>query len=485
MKPTVANPIQTTAENKSGFFISVGCPGCGGSLELQENFFVLTCPHCSSALRITMPETPPAYMIPARKSKREIRFLIDRHLKEKRLPLTGTDIHYKYIYYPYWKVDYIALKKRNKIIERHVSDQYQANSYGPVTNEQVSRQEKVTDISLTATSLSRAAGIEQECIPWSNGMKTDYISVVPFSRENIDEEYECFPVQISWPDVRDAIEKSVKGQDSLNSADFGYNKTRLFRMAGSIVYQPYIISECGSGGKFRLFVSDAVTGRIVYSTEKDEPFEEIQPGDDPDFEFGQLGVDFHRCLTCGVDLPTIQSYVYICGNCQEMTMMELNPLLDKTLKSIQPPDRSSANKFFPFWSMTITSEEARSLKRMFGGLHDSDRLVIPAFKGKNHEALFRLAKRMSAAYPKFRLEQVEDALDENFLPATVGIHEAITLAAILIHREKSHRSKDIDDDDIYFEPMNVELFYAPFRMEHYFMVDSVLGAVTFEKNIMD
>ncbi len=485
MKPTLTKAKQIVPNNKSGFFISVGCPGCGGRLELQENFFVLTCPHCGSTLRITMPEIPPAYMIPARKSRREIRFTIDRHLKQENLPLTASDIQYRHIYFPYWKVDYIALKQRNKIVERHVGDQFEASSYGPVRYEQVTRQEKVVDISLTPNSLTRMAGIEQDCFPWSIGMKAEYVRVIPFSRENIDDEYECFPVLKSWPEVREDIEKSVTGQDVRNPADFGNNKTRLFRVTGSIIYQPYIISECSSGGKFRIFVSDAISGRIVYSAEDDHPFEEILPGDDPNFKFGQLGVDFHRCSVCGIDLPSVQSYVYICDNCHEMTILEQNPLLEKSLRLIQPPNRNGNDRYFPFWSMTVTSEEAQKLKRMFGGIYESDRLVVPAFKGQNYEALFRLAKRMSAAYPKFRLEQAEDALDERFLPTTVGMHEAITIAAIIITREQSRRSRNVSDDDIYFEPGKVELFYAPFRSEHYFFVDSVLGAVTFEKNMVD
>ncbi|MFQ5584640.1 MAG: hypothetical protein ACE5GL_09420, partial [Calditrichia bacterium] len=89
-----------TRNRKSGFFIGVTCPDCGGELELEENFFVTRCCHCDSVHRIVMPDIPMVYLIPAKISKREARFSIDRYLKKKSLPLTSSNFQLKRLYYP-------------------------------------------------------------------------------------------------------------------------------------------------------------------------------------------------------------------------------------------------------------------------------------------------------------------------------------------------------------------------------------------------
>jgi len=68
-----------------------------------------------------MPETPPAYLAPAKVSRREMRFKIDRYLKKRGLPLSDSTIDVKRLYYPYWKIDAILLKLRNRIEEREVT----------------------------------------------------------------------------------------------------------------------------------------------------------------------------------------------------------------------------------------------------------------------------------------------------------------------------------------------------------------------------
>ncbi len=74
--------LTQTSKNQSGFYIGVGCPGCGGELALESEFFVISCDHCGSVLRVTLPEIPPAYMVAAKVSKREARFGIDEPVVE-------------------------------------------------------------------------------------------------------------------------------------------------------------------------------------------------------------------------------------------------------------------------------------------------------------------------------------------------------------------------------------------------------------------
>src|SRR5574341_1979741 len=103
-----------THKAKQGFFIEVGCPGCGGELEINSDFFITSCTHCGTPLRLILPDSPPAYLLSNRLSEQEARFKIDRLLKSKGLPLTGQTLVYKSLYYPYWKIEAKLLRCRNR-----------------------------------------------------------------------------------------------------------------------------------------------------------------------------------------------------------------------------------------------------------------------------------------------------------------------------------------------------------------------------------
>ncbi len=471
---------------KSGFFIGVTCPGCGGSLELEQDFFILTCNHCGSALRVKMPEVPPAYLVKSRKNEREIRFGVDRYLKENDLPLTGSDISYSWFYYPFWKIDGILLKLRNEIIERTIGEptSYDPSGFGGyrANMESNTRQDKITNISLTPFSNTYRAGVELDDVPVSLGIRADYLRLVPYSNVNIEDGFDCAPVMNPWKKVRESIAKGLDSWDNMNTADFGKNQTRLFYPRGSVIYFPYCRVQCSSSGSYQAFVVDGVTGRIETRKENVDPFSEHDLGEGPLLNFGKLTVDLHRCGNCGVDLPGRQSYVYVCHNCHELTFLDNSPLIDKNIRGVIPPKLNSNDKYFPFWAIKIKTADSSRLQRLFGGIYNSDRLVIPGFRAPNFEAVFRLSKRMSAAFPKLNPEPIE-IQDDNFHPVTIGLDEALTFAEVVIDREETMRKKSLVAETEHFAPEVIELFYAPFHPESYFFVDSVLGAVTFEKHM--
>ena len=108
------------SKKKAGYYIAVGCPGCGGEQSIEENFFVTTCSHCGSVLRLVMPDRPPAYLMPSHLGERETRFSLDRFLKKESLPLTESGIAFKWLYYPFWKMDGLLLKVRNRLDTKQI-----------------------------------------------------------------------------------------------------------------------------------------------------------------------------------------------------------------------------------------------------------------------------------------------------------------------------------------------------------------------------
>lgn len=460
--------------SKTGFFIEVTCPGCGGALELDEDFFVLGCSHCGSVHRVKMPDIPAAYLIPSKVGRREAQFSIDRYLKKQNLPLSNSGMHLKQLYYPYWKIDAVLFRVRNKTHRRVISEESEYSDEIVVTRDQ-------TDISLSPYTTTRAAGMPFEGIPASIGLRTEYIRMLPFSQENVEDDFDSYPILTSWEDVRVGLLQNVGFIAELQDADFGNNVTELFHPRAALVYFPFLVFESYSRQGFSRYVIDGVSGRVldhVTDIDNEAGFEYPEA---PDIEFGALTVEHHRCNTCGVDLPPEQSYVYICRNCHELTVLGAH---GASIQQIfyAPIREKPQDKMFPFWSMKIGTEDAGRLRTLFGGIYNSDQLVIPAFKAKNFEAVARLTKRMSSAIVQMELTELESP-DNRFQPISVSLDDALLLAELIIYRQRFSRSMQKGTNDPVFVPEETRLVYLPFHPEHYFYVDSVLNTVTFEKSL--
>jgi hypothetical protein len=423
-------------------------------------------------------------MIKSDMPKREIRFHIDRYLKKNSLPLTASQLDIKPIYAPYWKIDAVVLKVRNTIIERtRVGDDYNNyTGYGSY-DKTTTYEQKITDIRLVPFTATQIAFEAPDEIPHTLGMRTEYIKMVPFSRENIGEAFTCIPTTRTWEQALKDMEKTIAAMGGVSTADFGKNRTEYFHPVGSIVYFPYFIVDSPYDDESRQFIIDGVSGRIIKYASHPLYDAKIEYSDLPEIVFGELSVEFHRCPNCGVDLPSEQSFVYICDNCNELVMLEKYPFVVDNIVSAQAENRSN-DRMFPFWSLKLSGHDQMKLKRMFGGIYGSDRLVIPGFKLPNFEAMFRLAKRISAAVARIDFEPVEK-MDNHFISVSLSLTEALTLAEVIIYRESISKGMNNSYRETEFHPIKASLFYAPFHPESYFYVDSVLGAVTFEKNLVE
>ncbi len=463
-----------TKNRKSGFYIEVTCPGCGSPLELNEDFFVLECEHCGSVHRVVMPDVPSAYLVPAKIDKREARFSIDRYLKKNNLPLTASGMVLKQVYYPYWRVDAILFKLRNKAYERMISAETEYSDSVSVTHER-------TEINLTPYTATCAAGAYFDGVPSSMGLRTEYIRMLPYAEENLQDDFDSLPIVTTWEDVRADLNVKMGIISDVDPASFGSNVTELFHPKASLVYFPFLVFESYAHGGFNRYVVDGVSGRVLDHVTRLDTDKQADFPDEPDITFGALSVEHHRCPNCGFDLPARQSWVYICSNCQQLVVIGGNDAaveqVFRASGSETPNDRA-----FPFWSFTIPEEDARRVKTMFGGVHHSDQLVIPAFQTRNFDAMYRLAKRISSALPQLNLKSVE-SFDNCYDPVTIGLDEALMLADVIIYRQSYSSPKRSTDRGAGFSPGEVRLIYVPFHPENYFYVDSLLNAVTFEKSL--
>lgn len=469
---TVTNNLKS--RSKSGFFIAMSCPGCGGELHLEDNFFVLRCEHCDSVHRVSTPESPGAYIVPPRIDSAKARFAADRYLKEKNLPLTENDTQIKKIYYPYWKIDAVMLRLRKskmKVVVRE-GEQY----HDDLTHDKI-----MTDLNLSPYSTSISAGIKFDGIPATLGMRTEYIKLFAYASDKIEKDFYPYPVTKSWEEMRTNLYQHLSAIGSVDVNEFGENKTELFAPKAALVYFPFYILEDFNPSGYNRLVVDAVSGRLLNRvTEVDFDNSSVDENI-PSITFGELKVEPHRCWNCGEDLPAEQSYLYICRNCEAVNSIENSGLPQPKIFSVSSTD-TNTDFYLPFWKMAIPEDLQPLLRPIFGGIYNSDTVLMPAFKAGNFDALYRLTKRVSAAYPKFNQSEIAKT-DPRFVSVNLNIAEAVMYTDIFVRRDglskNSHKAVDFS-----FQPQSADLVYIPFHRENYFLVDSVINAITVEKRII-
>jgi predicted RNA-binding Zn-ribbon protein involved in translation (DUF1610 family) len=463
------------AQAKRGFEIAVSCPACGGELELNSDFLVTMCSHCSSVLRISLPGTPPAYLIMSKLTSREVRFKVDRYLKSNGMPLTGFETQTRGFYYPYWKVDGVLLRLRNRIETRQ--------SYDEDFDTEASVQQRKVETTLSPYTVTLSASSPLEGIPPSIGERADYIKIIPFCEENAQDGFAVVPLSLSWGDALQQVAKNVANLSQLDAPEFGANRSELFRPICSLIYFPYYLFQSTSDGNPANAIVDGVTGRVLSMVTNESPLKNVLDAQTALQEFEKLGVELHRCGNCGEGLPDSKSYVYICHNCHSLTVLENYPSLRREICAATV-DKAHGDRLFPFWSIKVSERDAIIVKRLFGGLTGSDRLVIPAFRIPSFEAMYRLCKRMSPAISKFGFSPI-NSFDQRYLPVNVGVAEALVLAEAILLREQMGRELHLIDQTREFASDDISLVFAPFHPESYFYVDSALGAVTFERTLVD
>jgi hypothetical protein len=494
--------VITTTKPKSGFFIGVGCPGCGGDLDLEADFFVTECEHCGSPLRVIMPDVPPAFMMRSAVARHELRFHIDRYLKEHGLPLTNSTLQIKRLYYPYWKVDGTVLKLRNKTETKTIYSETDSSVESTIESDR-------STVSVSPYSVTIAAGTSMEGIPETIGMRAETIRVIPFADENLEDDFDALPILRPWEIVRQKVNAAVSSMSLINPADFGTNLTRLFNQSFSLIYFPYYVVEC-YGQDYVRFVLDGLVGRVIKAIYPEDAFAESEkPPEDPvedrvlqgvvhelmavddsgtlepppEVAFGQLDVDFHRCTVCGSDLPTVQSHVYICSNCLELQVLDRN---NATLPGIEVAEfeDDASIRLIPFWRLRLPEIMTGRFGNLLGGLDKGEDLLVPATGASNFEGVHKLARRMSVAQGRMTRTMVEK-LDERYLPVRIGRGQALALAEMIVCRELVDHGHKLPEEGLELVPSEVGLVYVPFRQANYFYVDTVINAVSAEKSLIE
>ncbi|MFH1699648.1 MAG: hypothetical protein ABIE07_03590 [Candidatus Zixiibacteriota bacterium] len=482
---------------KTGFYIGVSCPGCGADLELQNDFFSIECSFCGSVLRLEMPETFPIYYVPMKMKKRELRFQADRYLRNAGLPLTGADLSFRVIYYPYWKIDAVKLQ-----IKARETEYYSGNSNSNIMTTQLDYHGvfvtgRVIGNSLTAKlsipdekklvahfspySTTRMAAKEISGIPSSLGQRTDYIKMYPKSAEGHDDSAQYYPIENSW----EMIEKQFSGSAGMkkHTCELGmFPETKLLFPEGSIVYFPFAIFEHTSHGDRQRIVCDGVVGRVLAIINPSDELTSEHQGQTSLIDYGQVLIKMHRCKNCGADLPANSSSVYICRNCRIAVSFDSNLTLNEGIFQVKEPNPGKNRNFqlFPFWSFRGPGGLINNFVKSYNQNENCENIIVPAFTFSNFDAMRRLTKRVTASGQTLNVETVNE-LDRRFLPATVGLQKAHRMAEITLYCSHAADKPNLSIEDFTFAIEDSRLIYIPFSCENYFYVSTVNNAITFEK----
>ncbi len=442
-----------------GFTIEVGCPGCGAEIALERDFRLANCRHCGSVLRVIMPDLPPAFTVRPKKTAPEARFLLDRYCREQGIRQSVGASPIELIFIPYWKIDGVSLKTRRSVYE--VDSGAEDNSV-----EEHAEERELTTINLSNFSTTVLAISADDSVPSSLGLRAEHLAMQPYLSDRQDQTASYLKVILPLSDAVAQVTRAALLIGALDAEGKQSNSTRLFHPRGSLIYFPYFVIDRIEHEGIRRFHVDAVTGRVVGSTILNEPAGEASPG--VASTFGVVAVELHRCGNCGADLPMSRSSVFQCHNCERVAFLEDHPRLVKEILASRQTAKDNAT-VFPFWMIHSKSNAATT----------EDRFLIPAFEMRNAESTFRLIRRMSKAIDHIQHEKAIGP-QENAVPASRSIDEALTFIEIHWYRRSA---ESVVPAGAYnqSQPSSIQLIYIPFREDQYFFVDTVLGAVTFEK----
>ena len=107
------------------------------------------------------------------------------------------------------------------------------------------------------------------------------------------------------------------------------------------------------------------------------------------------------------------------------------------------------------------------------------KLILPAFRVSNFEAVYRLACRMTSAKRRIPISS-EREFNGDLAPTNVGIREALIFARAALARGEMRRNPE-SRCGVNFDSRQATLLLVPFHAESYFLVDSVISAVTIER----
>lgn len=448
------------------FRLDIKCCFCGGRLDIDEASRCTRCGHCGSILKIVR-DSEPTYLIRDDVLKREVKFLVDRHLKNEGRSLVSSWNDLQKVYLPFRRVTGTVFR----IGEKH-EEEIQYDSEG----NEVSRREKTTlDIKLVQKDVSYSANDEFDWGLQSLGIRTQTVALAPLDNESASDG--LFMRSTDTPDEGPKrLSAAARSMASIGLGDRAKTQLDVVGLEQMLIYFPVWIGWITTReGRF-IVQFDPVAKRVASLGEGEAPL----PQSVPISHSAGVRAAAHRCPNCGSDFPQAEkSVVYFCDNCRRLYSES-----DEGYAQISPKFVGTEEKdttLFPFWVFDVeasTYDGRAELLQVFklSGFRSS-KFYVPAFNVTNPSRILRLIGQYNSGAANLTFE---NRIERRYTFSDVILPEAkaremIFPLATAIAASRGYRFEY--DSPTRGEGMaEPELVWMPYRLEKYFWLDQATGA---------
>ncbi len=382
----------------SGYRLGIKCCFCGGSLEIDEASRTTRCSHCGSVLKIVREGTVRGYYVDDDTPKREVKFLVDRHLKKSGEPLVSRwgDISKKYL--PFWRINAIVFST----YERMTGGRIEYDDFRPEPVEESSR----TEVRIVPKEISFCAN---DSVAWgieSLGIRTQVLRLDPLDNE-FYESNDLLPLTTDIEQAKTRFDQAIRSTaTAVTRLGTDVDVTAIMPET-MLIYFPIWIAEFTNRSGRHVAQLDPLAKRVASIT--DGGFEMPEQNFASSFKCDSVQIIPHRCPNCGCDLPECErSVTYYCANCKRLFMAE--KLEYKQLEVKVPSGLDKEHQLFPFWVFDLAVYSAESeADGLFQALSlirfSHDRFYIPAFNIVNPSRMLRLVSHYNKRNDTFAFEK--------------------------------------------------------------------------------
>lgn len=457
----------------SGYKLGITCCFCGGSLEIDEASHNTRCPHCASMLRIARHGGVPKYFIEDALDKREVKFLIERHLKKTGQPLISTWRNLSKVYLPFWRVTgtVVSIQDRTKEVQEDFQPEYL----------QIHEDHSPFEAKIVPRELSFCA---DQSFNWgldTLGVRAQVVRLIPLPSD-FQQDRNLAPVSITEKEARSRFEKAavsvahlgLMGEKQIDVAPVG--------LQYALIYFPLWLASFTNTAGRQLAQFDPVAKRVVALREGE--FEASPADKTAESMPATINIVAHRCPNCGVDLPAAaHSVSFYCNNCKRLYLDAGDRF--RQIEVLIPEEVNPEHRLFPFWVFDLKSSRWQQMNDLLDTLRvarlSDDLFYLPAFAISNPSRLLRLVTHYNRKTPLIDFQsQPTDRyvfVDVSETPehAAELVAPLVTAAAATEGHRLSGRSR------LRVEKLeNVRLIWLPYEMDRYFWREQLTGA-TIEK----
>jgi predicted RNA-binding Zn-ribbon protein involved in translation (DUF1610 family) len=457
----------------SGYRLGITCCFCGGTLEIDEASHNTRCPHCASMLRIARQGGVPRYFIEDTLDKREVKFLIERHLKKTGCPLVSMWRNLTEVYLPFWRVTgtVVSIQDRTKEIKEDFQPDYP----------QMHEDHSPFEVKIVPRELSFCA---DQSFNWgldTLGVRAQVVKLIPLPSD-FQHDRNLAPVSAGEDEARSRFERAAASIAHLGLTVEKEVEIAPVGLKFALIYFPIWLASFVSAGVRQLAQFDPVAKRVVAL--KEGEFEASPVRANTDSMPATIKVVPHRCPNCGMDLPAAaQSVTFYCNNCRRL-YLDIGDRFSQ-LQVMIPEEVNPEHRLFPFWIFDLKSSQWDRQDDLLDRLRlarlSNELFYLPAFAISNPSRLLRLVNHYNRRTPKIAFQrQPTDRymfVDVSETPEQAGelVAPLVTAAAAMEGNRLSGRSR------LRVEKLeNVNLVWLPYEIDRYFWREQLTGA-TIEK----